>query len=179
MLCYICVVLAPKENGIVNMRLNIVHTFVSNWDLIKQLDLVRDGPLEKWWGGGGLSKRQYIFFCTPIEENFFSHLMAGNIFFLIKIYRPKIYRPIFQGRNFFCTMPGNIFFKKFFLGINFIFGPPPPPPIPFLMVRLLTTVLKQLLCILGIRQVIFVWGSQAITWSRYQKLTTKWPPLVY
>ena len=79
--------------------------------------------------GWGFTKRQYIFFCTPIEEIFFSHLMAGNIFFLI-----KIYRPIFQGRNFFfCTMPGKIFFFYFFSGNNFFLVL--PPPITFLMVR--------------------------------------------
>ena len=59
--------------------------------------------------GGGFSKRQYIFFCTPIEDiYFFSQLMAGNFFL------SEIYRPIFQARNFFFALCLERFFFLIF-----------------------------------------------------------------
>ena len=83
-------------------------------------------------GGGDFLRGNIYFFCTPIEEiYFFSHLVAGNIFFL-----SDIYRPIFQARNSFFLHYAwkDFFFPNFFLGINFFFGFAPPPPITFLMV---------------------------------------------
>jgi hypothetical protein len=56
-------------------------------------------------GGDFLRGNIYFFGHLYIEEIFFSHLMAGNIFL------SEIYRPIFQARIFFCTMPGKIFFS--------------------------------------------------------------------
>ena len=52
--------------------------------LCRYASLLKGRTIRKVMGGGGFSKRQYIFFCTPIEEIFFSHLMAGNIFFKLK-----------------------------------------------------------------------------------------------
>ena len=46
-----------------------------------------------------------------------------------KYFLSEIYRPIFQAREFFCTMPGKISPPIFFLFFCF------PPPITFLMVR--------------------------------------------
>jgi hypothetical protein len=76
--------------------------------LVLSLYLVRDGPLEKWCGGGGGFLRGNIFFLYTYRRNFFFSLDGWKYIFFI-----KIYRPIFQGRIFFsCTMPGKIFFSK-------------------------------------------------------------------
>jgi hypothetical protein len=79
----------------------------------EMLGLLRDEPLEKWWGEGGggdfLRGNIYIF-CIPIEEIiFFSRLMAGNFF------SSEIYRLIFPARNFFFALClGRFFFLIFF-----------------------------------------------------------------
>ena len=43
---------------------------------------IKGRTIRKVMGGGGIFYEAIFLFCTPIEEiYFFSHLMAGNIFF--------------------------------------------------------------------------------------------------
>jgi hypothetical protein len=42
---------------------------------------LRDGPLEKWKGGGDFLSGNIFFFCTPIEEIFFFSLDGWKDFF--------------------------------------------------------------------------------------------------
>ena len=90
------------------------------------LRLAKGRTIRKVMGGGGDFLRGNIyFFCTPIEEIFFfSHLMAGNIFFLLKFIGLSSKEGIF----FFALCLGRFFFSNFFLGINLFFGFAPPPP---------------------------------------------------
>ena len=43
--------------------------------------VIRDGPLEKYGGGGDFLRGNIYIFLYSYQRNFFSHLMAGNIFF--------------------------------------------------------------------------------------------------
>ena len=100
--------ISPSDFKILSTATSEADLLIRESLFVSKLNLILNANIShrKVMGGWGFSKRQYIFFCTPIEEIFFFSLDGWKNFFFI-----KIYRPIFQGRNFFfCTMPGKIFF---------------------------------------------------------------------
>ena len=42
---------------------------------------VRDGPLEKWWGGGIFSLPKFFFGPFPVQEFFLATALCMNFFF--------------------------------------------------------------------------------------------------